>query len=79
MSPFGVYHWSVRLRAIVQELDLFYEDASNSPNYTAEELNRISEAIQRLEIEQSDIDNKAVPQSYPTEETPNGGTWQSHL
>ena len=79
MSPFDVYHWSVRLRAIVQELDLFYADCETSPNYTAEELNRISEAIQRLEIEQSDIENKATPQSYPTEETPNGGTYQSHL
>lgn len=76
-------YWNKRLKAIVSELDEFFAEADESGVYSAAEMNKISSAIETLENEASGIENKQTlwvrrnPDEYL--ETPDGGTFESHL
>lgn len=76
-------YWNKRLKAIVSELDEFFVEADESGVYSAAEMNKLASAIETLDNEASGIENKQSlwvrrnPDEYL--ETPDGGTYQSHL
>lgn len=76
-------YWNKRLPAIVAELDEFFAEADESGVYNSAEMNKIASAIETLDNEASGIENKQSQwvRRNPDEnlETPNGGTYQSHL
>lgn len=76
-------YWNKRLKAIVAELDEFFTESDESGVYNAAEMNKIAAAIETLDNEASGIENKQSiwVRRNPDEtlETPNGGTYQSHL
>ena len=76
-------YWNKRLNAIVSELDEFFTEADESGVYSAAEMNKIASAIETLDNEASGIENKQTlwVRRNPAEylETPDGGTFESHL
>lgn len=76
-------YWNKRLKAIVSELDEFFTEADESGVYSAAEMNKLASAIETLDNEASGIENKQSlwvrrnPDEYL--ETPDGGTFESHL
>lgn len=76
-------YWNKRLKAIVSELDEFFTEADESGVYSAAEMNKLASAIETLDNEASGIENKKTlwVRRNPAEylETPDGGTFESHL
>ena len=75
-------HWQRRLKAINAELNEMYTEMDESGVYNTHELNKLSEALQTLENELSDMDSKHeqwVRRNHEIPDiTPDGSTWESH-